>query len=60
MEQICAGLSLTERRHNIWGTYITDLKNDAKDLKDAVNAAGTYDQIINFDFTWTTPPDATI
>jgi len=45
---------------NIWGTYITDLKNDAKDLKDAVNAAGTYDQIINFDFTWTTPPDATI
>ena len=44
----------------LWSDYITALKNDAKTLKDAVNAAGTYDQIINFEFEWTKAPDAIV
>ena len=48
------GDSVTKK---LWSDYITALKNDAKTLKDQVNAAGTYDQIINLEFTWTEAPD---
>ena len=41
----------------LWSDYVTALKNNAKTLKDQVNAAGTYDQIINLEFTWTEAPD---
>ena len=44
----------------LWSDYITALKNDAKGLKDAVNAAGTYDAIVNFEFQWTEAPDALV
>jgi hypothetical protein len=43
----------------LWSDYITALKNDAKTLKDAVNAAGTYDEIKDFEFEWTGSPDNT-
>jgi hypothetical protein len=41
----------------LWSDYITALKNDAKILKDEVDAAGTYDAIINLQFQWTPAPD---
>ena len=41
----------------VWSDYVIALKNDAKDLKDAVDAAGTYDAIINLNFQWTEAPD---
>ena len=44
----------------LWSDYVTALKNDAKGLKDAVNAAGTYDAIVNFEFQWTEAPDALV
>ena len=44
----------------LWSDYITALKNGAKDLKDLVNAAGSYDAIIHFEFSWTPAPDAGI
>lgn len=42
----------------LWTDYLDALKTDAKTLKDAVDAAGTYDDIINLDFQWTEAPDA--
>jgi hypothetical protein len=44
----------------VWSDYVTALKNDAKDLKTAVNNAGSYDAIINLKFQWTEAPDGSI
>ena len=44
----------------VWSDYIKALKNDANTLKDAVNAAGTYDEIKDFKFEWTSAPDAIV
>jgi hypothetical protein len=41
----------------LWTDWETALKNDAKTLKDQVDAAGSYDEIKNLNFAWTTPPD---
>jgi hypothetical protein len=49
------GDSVTKK---LWSDYITALKNDAKTLKDAVDAAGTYDAIKDLAFQWTSPPNA--
>jgi hypothetical protein len=44
----------------VWNDYVTELKNTAKTLKDAVDAAGNYDDIINFSFEWPTAPDSPV
>jgi hypothetical protein len=41
----------------VWSDYVIALKNDAKTLKDEVDAAGSYGAIINFNFVWTEAPD---
>lgn len=41
----------------LWDDYCTDLKNDAKSLKDIVDVIGSYDDIVNLDFEWTAAPD---
>jgi hypothetical protein len=42
----------------IWGDYIIALKDDAKLLRDSVNDAGTYEEIINLRFSFTQSPGA--
>jgi hypothetical protein len=41
----------------LWSDWATALKNDAKNLKDAVDAAGSYDEIKDLNFQWTPAPD---
>lgn len=41
----------------LWSDYVIALKQDAKDLKDLVNAAGTYDDIRDLKFEWSDAPD---
>jgi hypothetical protein len=43
----------------IWGDYCIDLKNDAKILRDIVDAAGTYEEIIGLKFSFTPAPGET-
>ena len=48
------GDSLAKKK---WSDYATLLKNEAKLLKDSVNLAGTYDEIINLKFSFTPSPE---
>lgn len=53
----------------VWTDYASALKTDAKTIKDAVEAAGSYDEIIHFPpkdqdgnplFKWTQAPDTLV
>jgi hypothetical protein len=41
----------------VWGDYGTALKSDAKLLRDSVDAAETYEDIINLSFSFTQSPE---
>lgn len=41
----------------VWTDYVTTLKNEAKTLKESVDNAGSYDDIVNLNINWTVIPD---